>query len=309
MIPYANRRTFSGFGSRPTRRLISSLSFAALVGFLLTASVRAQQSLPRPDHIVIVVEENHSFSQIIGSSFTPYINSLTDEGALLTSFFALHHPSQPNYLVLFSGDRQGIFDNACDQNRPLITNPSIGGQFITSGRSFVGYAEDLPKVGSMICKSGKYARRHAPWVNFADVPTLSSIPFSEFPTDFEKLPTLAMVIPNLNNDMHDIRCCKTRRKRGDDWLKDRLGAYAEWSKTHNSLLIVTWDEDDKRSPRITKPPANRVAAIFVGEMVKPQFKSDKEYTHLDLLRTLQEMYGLPPLPGTNNDKVIDDIWK
>jgi acid phosphatase len=278
-------------------------------GFLWWIPVEAQQSLPRPDHVVIVVEENHGFKQIIGSPSTPYINSLAQQGSLLTSFFALHHPSQPNYHVLFSGDRQGIFDNNCAQDQPLIKAPSLGGQLITSGQAFIGYAEDLPQIGSLLCKSGKYARRHAPWVNFADVPTLRSVPFSQFPTTFEQLPTLAIVIPNLIHDMHDLSCCETRRKRGDDWLKDRLGAYAEWSKTHNSLLIVTWDEDDKRSPKVTKPRANRIAAIFVGQMVKPGFQSDKEYTHVDLLRTLQQMFGLPPLEKTKNARIIDDIWQ
>jgi acid phosphatase len=83
----------------------------------------------------------------------------------------------------------------------------------------------------------------------------------------------------------------------------------EWAKTHNSLLILTWDEDDKRSPRVTEPPQNRVATIFVGEMVKANFKSDKEYTHLDLLRTVQEMLGLTPFEGTGQAKIIDDIWR
>lgn len=285
------------------------LNWGVAVLLLFFVPVSGNAKLPRPDHVVIVVEENHSFGQIIGSTFTPYINSLMGQGALLTSFFAHHHPSQPNYIVMFSGERQGIINNECSENRPLITNQSFGGQLIRNGLSFAGYAEDLPKVGASVCKSGKYVRRHAPWVNFADVPTLASIPFSEFPTDFSKLPTVAMVIPNLNNDMHDVRCCKTRRQRGDDWLKENLGAYAEWAKTHNSLLIVTWDEDDKRSPRVTKPPANHVATIFVGESVKVNFKSDKSYTHLDLLRTLQEMFGLPPLNGTSQAQIIDDIWR
>ena len=271
------------------------------------------QTLPRPDHIVIVVEENHSFGQIIGESEAPYLNSLLAEGSLLTSFFALHHPSQPNYIVLFSGERQGITNNTCVENRPLIHARSLGGQLVRNGLSFKGYAEDLPKTGSMVCASEKYVRRHAPWTNFGDVPTVVSLPFSEFPSDFTKLPTVAMVIPNLDHDMHD-GLIGTRRREGDDWLRENLNDYKEWAKTHNSLLIVTWDEDDKTfffPKKITKPPANRVAAIFVGEMVKPNFKSDKQYDHVDLLKTILEMYRLPalPAPAYASAKVIDDIWK
>ena len=56
-----------------------------------------------PDHVVIVIEENHSFSSIIGSSQAPFINSLAQQGALFTQSFGVEHPSQPNYLDLFSG--------------------------------------------------------------------------------------------------------------------------------------------------------------------------------------------------------------
>jgi acid phosphatase len=293
-----------------SRRFSSALILLAIV--LLLAPASFAQTLPRPDHIVIVVEENHSFGQIIGESEAPYLNSLLEEGTLLTSFFALHHPSQPNYIVMFSGDRYGITNNTCVVNRPLLLARSLGGQLVRNGLSFKGYAEDLPKAGSMACFSGKYVRRHAPWTNFGDVPTVVSLPFSEFPIDFSKLPTVAFVIPNLDHDMHD-GLPGTKRKAGDDWLRANLNSYKDWAKTHNSLLIVTWDEDNKTvlAKRVTKPPANRVAAIFIGEMVKAGFKSDKQYDHIDLLKTILEMYRLPalPAPAYAKAKVIDDIWK
>jgi acid phosphatase len=276
---------------------------------------------------VIVIEENHSFGQIVGESEAPYLNSLIKDGASLNKFYALHHPSQPNYFVLFSGDVQNVINDDCLEPRPLITNQSLGGQLITKGRTFTGYAEHLPEVGwkkcksgkyarkhapwIKKCKSGKYARKHAPWISFADIPADASRPFTDFPTDFTKLPTVAMVIPNLDNDMHD-GIFGVRRKKGDKWLRNNLSNYAEWAKTHNSLLIVTWDEDDKNiwfPKETTAPPANHIAAIFVGEMVKPGGTSDKQYTHLDLLRTLQQMYELPPLALTTNATVITDIWK
>src|SRR5438445_12766885 len=69
-------------------------------------------SLPTPSHVVIVIEENHSFADIIGSPSAPYINSLAQQGALMTQSFAVEHPSQPNYLDLFSGSNQGVTDNS-----------------------------------------------------------------------------------------------------------------------------------------------------------------------------------------------------
>jgi len=284
---------------------------ALLAILVLTSSSLAAQTLPRPDHIVIVVEENFAFKQIIDAAEVVYINSLVNEGALLTQFFAEHHPSQPNYFVLFCGGQQGVVNDQCSPTSPAKKAPSLGGQLISKGLTFIGYSEDLPKVGSKTCGAGLYARKHAPWISFADVPNEASRPFTDFPTNFDHLPTIAFVIPNLVNDMHNGTFGQ-RRKIGDKWLKEQLNSYKEWALTHNSLLIITWDEDDKPKSVAganTHPPANHIATILVGQMVKPGAKSDKQYTHRDLLRTLQEMYGLPTLPGTKDAIVINDIWK
>src|SRR5205814_3846666 len=66
-------------------------------------------TLPRPDHVVLVMMENHNYNEIIGSSSAPYINStLAAQGALMTNSFAIEHPSEPNYLDIFSGSNQGV---------------------------------------------------------------------------------------------------------------------------------------------------------------------------------------------------------
>ena len=64
--------------------------------------------LPRPDYMVMVIEENHSNSRIIDSPESSYINRLAAQGAVFTQFFGVSHPSQPNYRALFSGLTQGI---------------------------------------------------------------------------------------------------------------------------------------------------------------------------------------------------------
>src|SRR6185369_10505245 len=116
-----------------------------------------------------------------------------------TAFYARHHPSQPNYFVLFSGDNQGVTKNDClEEEKPKMAH-SLGGLLVRNGLTFTGYAEDMPQAQFTGCQSGKYARKHAPWISFLDVPPRLSLPFSEFPTDFEKLPTVSMVIPNLDN--------------------------------------------------------------------------------------------------------------
>ena len=85
-------------------------ALAAGLLWLQTEAGRAvdNKSLPQPDHVVVVVLENHSFDQIINSEHAPYISSLAANGALFVNAFAIAHPSQPNYFALFSGWTQDV---------------------------------------------------------------------------------------------------------------------------------------------------------------------------------------------------------
>src|SRR5262245_18728080 len=94
----------------------------------------------------MVIEENKAYSQIIGSANAPYINSLAQQGALMTSSYGIEHPSQPNYLDLFSGSNQGVTDNSHPASAPFTT-PNLGAQVRTAGYSFIGYSESLPFAG------------------------------------------------------------------------------------------------------------------------------------------------------------------
>jgi acid phosphatase len=114
--------------------------------------------------------------------------------------------------------------------------------------------------------------------------------------------------------MHNGSKIADEVKNGDDWLQQNISKYAEWAKTNDSLLIVTWDEDSDKSfhskcPVVTTPPdKNRIATIFVGQRVKTGATSDVRYTHQDLLRTILDMYGITPFAGAATAKDIDDIW-
>ena len=246
-----------------------------------------------PDHIVIVMEENHSFSNIIGSSQAPFINSLAQQGALFTQSFAIEHPSEPNYLDLFSGTNQGVTDDSCPHT---FSVENLATELKAANLTFTGFSENLPSAGSTVCTSGTYARKHAPWVNFTNIPTTSNLPFSSFPTDFTTLPTISMVIPNLNDDMHDGTIAQ-----GDTWLQQHMGAYIQFAQTHNSLLIVTWDEDDNSS-------SNQIPTIFVGQMVK-QGQFSETINHFSVLRTLEDLYGLTHVGGAANATPISDVWQ
>jgi len=255
-------------------------------------------TLPTPDHIVVVIEENRSDTSIIGNIEAPYINSLATAGALFTESYATHHPSQPNYLALFSGSDQGVTDDACPPaGSPYITD-NLGAQLIAAGRTFVGYSESLSAAGSLECENGGsrgYQRKHNPWVNFANVPAESNQPFTSFPNDFSTLPTVSFVVPNQLHDMHDGTIAE-----GDEWLQSNIDSYAQWAQTHNSLLIVTWDEDDYVDD-------NKIVTIFVGQQVKPGMYRTT-ISHYDVLRTIQDTYGLPSVANSTTATAITGCW-
>jgi acid phosphatase len=167
---------------------------------------------------------------------------------------------------------------------------------IDAGFRFAGFSEDLPGRGSLVCTSGLYARKHAPWTNFTNMGPKNNRPFSAFPTKFRGLPTVSWVIPNLANDMHNGSV-----QQGDTWLKDHLSRYVGWARKHNSLLILTWDEDDSTTD-------NHIATIFVGQMVKPGQYSET-INHYNVLRTIEDMYGLPPLGNSQDAAPIADVWQ
>src|SRR6185295_18830333 len=123
--------------------------FAACLG-VAANSAPARAIPPTPDHVVIVIEENHSASQIIGSPNAPYMNALAAGGANLTRCFALTHPSQPNYLQFFSGANQGITGNTVPAPGSPFSTRNLGAALIAAGRTFAGYSEDLPAVGSTV---------------------------------------------------------------------------------------------------------------------------------------------------------------
>jgi phosphatidylinositol-3-phosphatase len=259
-------------------------------------------SLPRPDHIVLVIEENHSYNQIIDSSDAPYINSLAAQGAVFTQSFGVTYPSQPNYLALFSGSTQGITDNSCPHT---FTTHNIGHALLAAGLTFAGYSEGLPSVGSLICGVGLYVRKHNPWVNRQDsaangLPATANLPMTNFPADYSKLPTVSVIVPNQINDMHNGKGPEAIRT-GDRWLQEHLDAYVQWAQRHNSLLIVTWDEDHMKEN-------NRIVTLFVGPMVQAG-RYGQWITHYNVLRTIEDLYGLSHDDPNTDVAPITKIWK
>ncbi len=254
-----------------------------------------------PAHTVILILENRSYSNIVGSPQAPYINSLINNShtALLTQSFGLAHPSQPNYIMLYSGDNQGVTNNSVPPNLPFTTL-NLGGELINKGLTFTGYSEGLPSVGSIVTTYGKYARKHNPWVNWQGtgvngIPASSNRPFSDFPADFTLLPALSFVVPDLDHDMHDGSIAT-----GDTWIHDNLDPYIQWCINNNSLFILTFDEDDGSS-------SNHILSLFIGANISGGSYSQR-ISHYNILRTMEDLYQLTHAGASADSSAIAGIW-
>ena len=286
-----------------TRSLRFSSSVAAVLSFVGVG----RAAPPTWDHIVIVIEENKSFTQVLGNpANAPYLNNtLKAGGASLADMYGITHPSQPNYLQFFSGANQGVTTNNDTSGITPFNTPNLGAELIAAGRTFTGYSENLPSVGytGFDADGGLYARRHNPWVQWQanDAPASNHLapsinqPFSAFPTtpaDFASLPSVSIVVPNNDNNMHDGTILQ-----GDTWLQSNLGAYAAWAKDNNSLLVVTFDEDNSAS-------RNRIPTVFYGANVLAGAAVNGTWTLHNLLHTVEAANGTAHAAASNDVRPI-----
>jgi phosphatidylinositol-3-phosphatase len=257
------------------------------------ASGSSAPAVPRFAHIVVVIEENHASSQIIGSRSAPYMNALARSGLVLSNSFGIGHPSQPNYLALFSGSAQGITNDSCPHT---FGGANLASELLSHGRTFAGYSQGLPATGYTGCWLFEYARKHAPWTDFSNVPASVDRPMSAFPRDYNRLPTVSFVVPDLEHDMHDGTVAAA-----DTWLRTNLSGYVTWARTHNSLFVLTWDEDDNG-------PRNQIPGVLAGAHLAPGSYSAR-VDHYAMLRTIEAAYGLPGLGQAAARKPISGIWR
>jgi len=271
----------------------------ALLALTVTHAAHAGQ-LPRPDHVVVIIEENHGYAQIMDKrNSASYIHALAKRGVLFTDSHGITHPSQPNYLALFSGSTQGITNDACLRS---FDSDNLASALLDAGFSFATFSESLPATGDLSCGAGAYQRKHNPAANWQGTRLPAGInrrfvDFAELPSgDFSKLPTVSFVIPDQNNDMHDGSFGEA-----DEWLKKHIAPYVDWAYKHNSLLILTWDEDDFRAE-------NDIVTILAGPMVNAG-TSAQRIDHYNVLRTLLDFYGLPALGASRDAEAIKGVSK
>jgi len=258
----------------------------------ITVSGTSSTTVPASSHVFVVVEENHSYSQVIGNSAMPYLNGLASKYGLATQYYANTHPSIGNYFMLTAGQIITTNDSLCS----TLTQDNIVRHLLTAGRTWKSYAESLPYAGYTGCGSGYYVKRHNPLAYFSDVANSSEkynlVPFSKFATDLAShtLPQFSFIVPNLIHDAHDGSL-----GTADSWLKTNIApliASATFQK--DGILIIVFDESLDTD---TQHGGGHVACVVIGLKVKPGVKSTTLYQHQNTLKTVMKALGLGSFPG------------
>ena len=271
----------SAFGAVPTPAAQGSVSTSTT-------------TVPSSTHVFLLVEENHSYSSVIGSSSMPYLNSLASKYGLATQYYANTHPSIGNYFMLTAGAIITNNDSSCS----TITNDNVVRHLLTAGKTWKSYAESLPSVGYTGCGSGAYVKRHNPFAYFSDVANSSEknnlVPFTQFSRDRINgvLPEFSFIVPNLNDDAHDGTLTQA-----DNWLKTNIApllASSMFKAGGTGILIIVFDESVTSD---TAHGGGHVAAVVIGPKVKPGSKTATLYQHQNTLKTLMEAIGVKTYPG------------
>jgi acid phosphatase len=251
---------------------------------------------PQFTHVIIVVDENANYADVIGRSSMPYLNRLAREYGLGTQYYADTHPSIGNYFVLVAGDT--VTND--DRYSRIVTQDNVVRELPAAGKTWKSYAEDLPSVGYTGPDQGRYARRHNVFALLSDVANDTAqakhlVPFSQFAADLrnDSLPNYAFVVPNLCNDGHDCSLSVA-----DQWLETNIKPLIESPTFQRSgLLIITFDE--ARSDNAYG--GGRIAWVAVSAKSKRGYRSTSLYRHESTLRLALRVLGVPAFPGRAAD--------
>jgi acid phosphatase len=249
--------------------------------------------VPTSSHVFIVVEENHSYSSVIGNSSMPYLKSLGSQYGLATQYFADTHPSIGNYFMLTTGQTITNDDNFTG----TVSADNLVRHLLSVGKTWKSYSESLPSVGYTGGDVYPYAKRHNPFTYLTDVVNSQNqlqnlVSFPQFASDLanNQLPDFSFIAPNLKNDAHDGSL-----NQADSWLQSNIGPLLS-SPTfqQNGLLLIVFDESDQSD---SKHGGGHVALVLVGPNVRKGHQSTVCSQHENTLRTMGQALGLPSFPG------------
>ena len=247
---------------------------------------------PLSGHVVLLVEENHSYSEVIGNSAMPYFNGLASRNALGTQYYADAHPSIADYFMLTTGQTESM-DNGFSGT---VSDDNVVRELVKANKTWRCYAESAPSTGYLGGDVAPYLKHHNPFAYLTDVVGTGQanniVPFSQFASDVASgnLPDYSFVVPNVMHDAHDGSL-----QAADQWLQANIDPLIKNSTFQsNGLLIIVFDESDDSD---NANGGGHVPLVLVGPMVKKGFQSSTLYQHESTLRLMFSTLGVNSFPG------------
>jgi phosphatidylinositol-3-phosphatase len=280
---------------------VRKLFAVAVLGISLAFPAGAALTpVPSFDHVIVVVFENRETMQVLGNRGAPTFNSLARRYASLTRYYAVTHPSLPNYIALVSGSTGGI---SKDCSQCSVDTPSLADTLEAAGRTWKTYAEGLPSPGFLGSSSGRYAKKHNPFTYFRSVAESAArrvriVPLSTLPSDLRRqaLPDFSLVVPDLCNSTHDCSLAV-----GDAWLRHTVMPLLRLPRT---VVFVLFDEGTT-----AVRGGGHTPALALGTAVRTGVRYRAITGHYGVLRTIEDAWSLPRLGRSAGTRPIGAIWK
>jgi phosphatidylinositol-3-phosphatase len=268
---------------------------------------------PPFSHVFIIVMENTAAGDIYSAAKAPYINGLGAHYAQAMQYFAVSHPSLPNYLALTAGTPNPLDGTDCSVGPTCHvagTHTNIADEIEASGRSWVAYMESMPSP-CWTSNAGTYAVRHDPFVYFDDLRNGPNarcakhvLPYdaAAFATQLQSgnVPDYVWITPNLCDDGHDT-CGGDPIEHQDAWLARTVPLIlSSQAFQRDGVLFITWDEGVTNAGCCGQGQGGGPVALFaISPLAKPGLHSTQPFNHYSLLRTIEVTWGLGQLANTN----------
>ncbi len=242
-------------------------------------------------HVIIIVMENEGYGSVIGNPSAPYQNQLTSQYALAANYFAVSHPSLPNYLALVAGDTFGVTSD-CLPVQCALPNTTITSLLDGKGLTWKEYAESMPANCSQTdSPDGLYVTKHDPFVYIDSVTGNSGtgttsaycdshvVPFIQFSKDLasSNLPSYSFITPNICDDAHSCAL-----SAGDQWLSTVVPGIINSSSYQSTALFIVYDEGSNNAG-FGPNSGGQVVCILVSPFARPGYVSQVPYSHYSLL--------------------------
>ena len=281
-------------------------------GAIQPAAPAARNGIPNFGHIVLIMLENRDYTSATDGQQMPQLAGLAQQNVLLSNYYAVSHPSLPNYMALMSGSTQGL---TSDCTNCFVNQPNLADEIEASGRTWKAYLEGLPSP-CFVGDSGNYAQKHDPLLYFDSIRLnatrcdRSILPLTSLDGDLanNSLPNFSYIMPDLCNSGHSCPAAIA-----DKWVGSMVAKLqASPALGKNSLIIIAFDEastsDTSGCCELPSPAGGHVEVVLISPSATQGFTDNTPYSHYSLLKMILTAWNLPDLGNAAQAQAIEAPW-